>query len=619
MQRQREARLTRMAQQENPFEDPEVQALMNQHGIVHAPGSADALMREIKPLLLADGIDLDNPDVDLTLDELNTAMARAVDQHNALLFMPNDAERTRSLQVLYEFTEAFAESGSDAATLVHDTVHPEATASRPAASHVMGTGLGLIDTWYTDAALAASLRNVPIGKWRGGIRNIAIDLQSLARSGRAFDSLGSFIMRYRGAAVSRGIALLVASTVAAVAGREGSTIAATFSQLTGHSPKTPARGTGVAFGLNRDNDAPDVVIEAFSEWLMSTVVHDSEYVDAATEMLVFVQELASSHGFSLDDPDDIPDIVDVLDELDDERLRDGGLDVLRDFVAFQTHEGIEDWEPLIGLVDDALMSNDPVHLALESAYDTTISEGIEALDHALAATTVVSGVSEFMHWLGTSQPITSTGALRRADIKAVATMIGVAAEGVAKVLPDDRNQPIPQTSVWQALSMREVTPLDAWWESLQVTEIIELTASRVRPGPAVAEEFHGNEPSSALSATLCANYIAQVLTSDLLDEVEPLFMASSLASCELAVDLLLQAITPEGEPAPQIASASQLHTMLQPRALQSIQYLADANILTLTEGKVTAEPVMHGIIADGVKATLRILEMVLYMSTLSQD
>src|SRR5699024_11844218 len=78
------------------------------------------------------------------------------------------------------------------------SIEPEPTTRRPAASHVIGASMGLLDTWYTDAALTQSLGHVTIPKWRGPARSTARSLLTAARSGQAYASLDTLIMRHGG-------------------------------------------------------------------------------------------------------------------------------------------------------------------------------------------------------------------------------------------------------------------------------------------------------------------------------------------------------------------------------------------------------------------------------------
>jgi len=59
-------------------------------GIVRQPGMAAELMEQLKPLLAADGVDLDDPD-GVDLDTLQGALDRATERHNMRLFTPVDA------------------------------------------------------------------------------------------------------------------------------------------------------------------------------------------------------------------------------------------------------------------------------------------------------------------------------------------------------------------------------------------------------------------------------------------------------------------------------------------------------------------------------------------------
>jgi len=55
--------------------------------IVHTPGTADDLMRELAPILAEDGIDLDDPDSIPDMETLQAALDRAVERRNMGLFL----------------------------------------------------------------------------------------------------------------------------------------------------------------------------------------------------------------------------------------------------------------------------------------------------------------------------------------------------------------------------------------------------------------------------------------------------------------------------------------------------------------------------------------------------
>lgn len=97
-----------------------------------------------------------------------------------------------------------------------------------------------------------------------------------------------------------------------------------------------------------------------------------------------------------------------------------------------------------------------------------------------------------MEWIGKSQPVTSTGMPRRADIGVVAQMIGIDAQGVAKAPPLeftdaavqalDLSKPAPKKATARVQSAKQIGELRAWWAAVEIHEGIELTATRIKPG-----------------------------------------------------------------------------------------------------------------------------------------
>lgn len=68
----------------NIFDDPEVKAAMAAAGVVHQPGVAQEVMRDLAPFLAEEGIDL-NDLGDTSLDSVNAALARASERYNQSL------------------------------------------------------------------------------------------------------------------------------------------------------------------------------------------------------------------------------------------------------------------------------------------------------------------------------------------------------------------------------------------------------------------------------------------------------------------------------------------------------------------------------------------------------
>jgi hypothetical protein len=91
-----------------PFNDPDVQRLMRNAGVVHKPGLAAELIQEIGPLLAEDGFDINNLETD-DLDTLNLALGRAIERRNFERFVPVGQTRAMALTALRLMAEAISE------------------------------------------------------------------------------------------------------------------------------------------------------------------------------------------------------------------------------------------------------------------------------------------------------------------------------------------------------------------------------------------------------------------------------------------------------------------------------------------------------------------------------
>src|SRR5690625_1925730 len=309
-----------MTHGENPFEDPEVAEEMRKRGIVHKPGMAAELMEEIAPLLEAVGIDVDEREADFELDTSTAAMSRAVEQHNLRLFTPVASEREQVEQLLTEFAEASTAKNLRAAEAILDSVEPEPTAHRPAASNVIGASLGLLDTWYTDAEVRQALSEVAVPKWRGPARSIARRLIRAGRSGEAFALLDELIARHGGLLVFHAGALAVAGTIHAVANARRAPVPDAFGYLLELSGSRPSGPSGEAFGLaDRVGDSAPDLFEEFEEWLLAT--GDAvEFADVQTRMLENVFEMAEVLEFDLRDPSGVLEFALRMESWDDEEI-----------------------------------------------------------------------------------------------------------------------------------------------------------------------------------------------------------------------------------------------------------------------------------------------------------
>ncbi|WP_029090041.1 hypothetical protein [Brevibacterium album] len=92
-----------------------------------------------------------------------------------------------------------------------------------------------------------------------------------------------------------------------------------------------------------------------------------------------------------------------------------------------------------------------------------------------------AAVSALLAWVGEGRPVARSGGLRRADIEPVAEMLGIRAKGVGR-----RVEAEPGDETVYAMSMAEVPELAVWWQDLIEAQLIEVTSTRVRRGPAAA-------------------------------------------------------------------------------------------------------------------------------------
>lgn len=106
----------RRSSPEPPWDGPQV---------VHTPGMADDLMREIAPLLAEDGIDLDDPASTPDQERLQRALDRAIERRNVALFTPVGGARTVALTTMRLSVEAIVSNRTDLAGAILVTAQPE--------------------------------------------------------------------------------------------------------------------------------------------------------------------------------------------------------------------------------------------------------------------------------------------------------------------------------------------------------------------------------------------------------------------------------------------------------------------------------------------------------------
>lgn len=495
------------------------------------------MLDQIAPLLADEGIDLDDLDA-MDPDAANAALARATERHNLMLFTPVGAHRSMALSVLQLFTTAIADDDLALAQAILGGVPVEETDTMPAISHVIGAALGLLDTRHTDPALASARQRMRVPAWPSKEAVAASrDIVPLSNKGRAFDSLDSLIVRHGGERVMTGAALVVATSVLAQARTERRSVAEVAAFVFSDAEPDAAvlaPPSGAAFRRPADGRRyGEALALEFQSWLDGQ--DEISAPDVAFEIHMFrtLQQLAQEWQLDLDEPEDLEDFIGMLCEADADTGADGSeaaltnaLETLDDYVHMRI-ETVPDplvWAGAHQMLEEELQfGEDDGAEVLKDA----LSGGLEIPEHerlaALKRLPVVAGVSGLVEWLGSGRAVSSTGSLRRADIQQVAAMIGIRAVGVNR-------RTRSRGDVVQVMSMGELPLLTAWWSALGIAAVIELTATRVRPG-AGADAWLGEttfEVTEFLAGLVAAEIIADAYF-DLDDDDEREVVADTVA------------------------------------------------------------------------------------------
>ncbi|MGO1320294.1 MAG: hypothetical protein ACTII7_08545 [Galactobacter sp.] len=129
----------------------------------------------------------------------------------------------------------------------------------------------------------------------------------------------------------------------------------------------------------------------------------------------------------------------------------------------------------------------------------------------LAATPVVAGIAALAEWIGDGATVTASGQLRRADIEAVAALLGMHARGVAKRPADGENGTLQDSSnPLQVRSAADVAALGLWWDVLVRGGVLEVAKTRVQV--AAADKYVG-ETSTEDAEGFVAAYVLWAMNS----------------------------------------------------------------------------------------------------------
>jgi hypothetical protein len=181
--------------------------------IRHTPGMADALMRELAPLLAEEGIDLESGDVDLAT--MQAALDRAVERRNLALFTPVGRARDLAAAVLRRAVATIIDATVRAAVPILEEAVPESPDGSVAeVSSCIGLALGLVDRFLaSDDALAPAglAQRLEPRSIRGPGDRATPDI--LAAAPHAFDSLSVLIRAHGGRELHYGAAIALAIVI----------------------------------------------------------------------------------------------------------------------------------------------------------------------------------------------------------------------------------------------------------------------------------------------------------------------------------------------------------------------------------------------------------------------
>ncbi|UVI36201.1 hypothetical protein [Brevibacterium spongiae] len=609
---------------------------------------SDRLMRELAPLLKAEGVDIDDPNADFTDAEFDAAMEKAQAEYNRRLFTPVGAHRGLALGKLRSFSHAFAEGDIKRAEAVVASLPSDPEDFSPSVAQVTGAAMGLVDEWFTDDVHGPKLGGVMAPKWSAKkSRAVARDILALAHKGRVVDSLDRLISSNSGLPVLEGSMLAVAAVVVRLTKRDKVSAEDVIEELMplGGYPE-PVAGTyspadrvvqdvqdvqgdsamekdlpewlggssadvNHAAGTRQDVDAKmdeveKTVVEMplyqrFRDWLAEDyddVDRDSEIFDAVH--LLFC--IAVSSGADISEPEGIDDLLDVLEsfavegreaaENDDDESPSmaifiDSLEALDDYLRFraETDETPERWADARARAEAASMRTDPLPSALMAAIEANaLSE--EALAEPVPNNRIVTGVAGILDWIGESRPLTGTGRVKRADIAEAAGKFGINAVGVA-------SNARYEDGVNYARSADEVPVLEAMWAVMQSAEITEITGTKVRPGSA-ADQWRSGEVSVDAALPVIGAFIYERL----LDTIEMVDGNDYAAPAITIAQRLLEVVAPDSAPErPELDIDESLAQSIDKWLAEELQELTELGLLTEKNGAVSVEPVYRRIVA----------------------
>lgn len=497
-----------MSDPKSPFEDANFSHFPPGMEVRHQPGMAAALMDQLAPLLAADGIDLEHLE-DVDLDELNAAMGRAIERHNMELHTPVGNERARTINTLREIAQALHQEQPTVVQQLFETVGPHPTKTRPSIGYVTGVGMETLDSLYSDKTLRSALGVVRLPILGNTTKNAAQEIQGLAAKSKAFSSIDKLMLNHGGFEIAKAAAYLLAATVAAIAEHGRAEFSAVLDELIPEEHLTEEFVQGSAFGVAaaHQTSANDYT-RAFQDWLEE----DEELAEDAPEILGILASItadAQRAGIDIHEPEQFDAwLFSLQDSLVPENTA-VSLDTMHCYVHFRlTHDAEPHrWYQAHAAITEITEEATEQSWDLDEILFAAQQEDPELRHRQIKSLPIVAGMLKLAEWLGSGQPVTTTGVPKRADIQTVAAMIGLELEGVAKMPEGDATG-----YVQSALDSAE---LMAWWSALEDLEVIEVTSTKVKPGSMIQEYVTADPVPLDQAEAMAAMFVCHLLTQQL--------------------------------------------------------------------------------------------------------
>jgi len=237
----------------------------------------------------------------------------------------------------------------------------------------------------------------------------------------------------------------------------------------------------------------------------------------------------------------------------------------------------------------------------------TVSDADRAA--ALAKLRSCRAVPDLLDLIGKSRPITQAGVLRLADIQPVASLLGIKAQGewntpVRSAERIDSRGVLKDPDVFRVRSMKDVPVLWAWWQVLVGMEILELTTTRVRPGPNADKWRRDAEVPLADMEQFTYSLTGVILIAGI-DEVSVFAGMERIVIATACVEML-HVLDPGSDMAQELP-ADPINAIFRPRAMAKLDRLKRIGLLKGQRGGGYAVPdALRGVVTMGTASAYEI-------------